>query len=287
MNPKDKIPVHRMDDWHYGIYLKSFGMVSSARPDYDLSKAHRHDFYYGVLLEKGMMALEVDFQPFHLGEHTIFFTYSGQVHRIVSARLEQGWFFPFDPAIIDQQLKNILDQSLSEVMIATLDQNKSAKFSTSLQELKAVYDEPGQRFSQPVLHALLTAFLYQTTGACFSLERNTLTSYPLRSIEITKNFRQILRQNFRSIKRPSAYAARMHISTSHLNDTVRSVTGFPVTYFIQQEAMREAQRLLYYSALSVKEIALSLGFDDAQYFSRLFTKVVGLSPLKWRTQNRN
>jgi len=276
-----------MDDWNAGVYLKSFSAVSSAQPDYDLSKAHRHDFYYGVLLEKGAMAVEVDFQPFNLGENTFFFTYPGQVHRIVSTGMERGWFFAFDPAIIDQQLKNVLDQSLSEVMIAILDQDQSAKFSTSLKELKAVYDNPGQRFSQQVLLALLTAFLYQSAGACFSLERKALTSYSVRSIEITKNFRQILRQNFTSIKRPSEFAALMNITGSYLNDTVRSVTGFPLTYYIQQESMREAQRLLNYSALSIKEIALSLGFDDAQYFSRLFRKVVGSSPLKWRTMNSN
>ncbi len=63
---------------------------------------------------------------------------------------------------------------------------------------------------------------------------------------------------------------------------VRSVTGFPVTYYIQQELMWEAQRLLHHSDLTVKEIADTLGFEDSQYFNRLFSKVIGISPGAFR-----
>ena len=92
----------------------------------------------------------------------------------------------------------------------------------------------------------------------------------------------MLRRNFKSMKRPSEFAANMNIMVSYLNDTVRSVTGFPVTYYIQQELMREAQRLLYHSDLAIKEIADTLGFDDAQYFNRLFSKVIGVPPGAFR-----
>ncbi len=84
------------------------------------------------------------------------------------------------------------------------------------------------------------------------------------------------------MKKPSEFAAIMNVTVSHLNDTVKSVTGFPVTYYIQQELMWEAQRLLFHSDLSVKEIAETLGFDDAQYFNRIFSKVIGMSPGTFR-----
>jgi AraC-like DNA-binding protein len=79
----------------------------------------------------------------------------------------------------------------------------------------------------------------------------------------------------------------MNITVSYLNDTVRSVTGFPVTYYIQQEIMREAQRLLYYSDLTINEIAINLGFEDPKYFNRLFSKVTGVSPGAFRKKNES
>ncbi|WP_374726381.1 helix-turn-helix domain-containing protein [Mucilaginibacter pocheonensis] len=56
----------------------------------------------------------------------------------------------------------------------------------------------------------------------------------------------------------------MYIKAAHLVDTLRAVTGFPVTYYIQQELMRRARPLLYQRDLSVNEIVAALGFEDAQ-----------------------
>lgn len=271
-----------MEDWFARVYLKSFGSVKPFGPSYEISEAHRHDFYYCVLLNEGEMDLEVDFKHIRLGNHTIFFSYPGQVHRIISARLKQGWFLAFDPLIIDEQLKNILDQCLSEVMIISLAAERSAELSAFIGHLDTVYHNPNERFRQTIVHSIVTAFVYQVASAYLTNEQLELNKHPARHVEITKLFKQILRQNFRLMKRPSEFADRMNITVSHLNDTVRSVTGFAVTYFIQQEAMREAQRLLRYSELSVKEVAQSIGFDDAQYFSRLFRKVIGVAPGAYR-----
>jgi AraC family transcriptional regulator, transcriptional activator of pobA len=111
-----------------------------------------------------------------------------------------------------------------------------------------------------------------------AIEKFNLIKHPTRSVEITKKFMQILRHNYKSLKKPSEYATKMNITASYLNDTIKSVTGFPVTYFIQQELMREAQRLLYNSDISVKEVAYTLGYEDDKYFNRLFSKIIGVSP---------
>lgn len=48
----------------------------------------------------------------------------------------------------------------------------------------------------------------------------------------------------------------------------------------------EAKRLLYYSQLTVKEIAHDLGYEDHSYFSRMFRKVTGVSAITFRDQYR-
>lgn len=276
------IPVHRMDDWNAGVYLKSFGSARSFGPDYEVEEPHRHDFYYCVLLEKGAMVAEVDFRIHQLAANTLVFIYPGQVHRILSANLEQGWFLAFEPVIIEQRLRDILDQCLTEVMIVSLKAVQSAALAASLKHLEGIYNDTDECFRQPVLQALVTALGYQVASAYLSMERRQLNAHPARAIEIAKTFRRLLRQNFRVMKKPSEFAASMNLSATHLNDTVKAITGFTVTYYIQHESMHEAQRLLYHSLLSVKEIAGSLGYDDAQYFSRLFRKITGLSPLAFR-----
>jgi AraC-like DNA-binding protein len=282
MSKKGKIPVHRMDDWLSGLYIKPAGIEKSSLTSYEISQPHRHDFYYCVLLDKGKMELEVDFQKIQLTNQSLFFSYPGQIHQINSARMERGWFLAFDPSLLDEQLKNILDQCLSEVILLPLSTQQSMGFVSLISHLYTVYNDQTQMFHRTVVQALVIAFVYQIASAYMSMEKFNLIRHSARSIQITKTFKQILRRNFKSMKRPSAYAAEMNITVSHLNDTVRSVTGFPVTYYIQHELMREARRLLYHSDLTIKEIADALGFEDPTYFNRLFSKVIGVSPGAFR-----
>ena len=282
MRKKEKIPVHHMDDWFSGTYIKPFGTETPAGHTYEISKPHRHDFYYCVLSEEGEMELEVDFENVVLTDQTLFLSYPGQIHQINSARMEKGWFLAFDPSILDEQLKDILDQCLSQVILVPLSPEQTTVFSSFINHLYTVYTNQEQLFRQTITKSMVTALVYQLASAYLSAEQFNLKKYSARSIDITKTFKQILRRNFKSMKKPSAFAEKMNISVSHLNDTVRSVTGFPVTYYIQQELMREAQRLLRYSDLAVKEIADILGFEDAQYFNRLFSKIMGISPGKFR-----
>lgn len=280
MSRSRQIPVHRMDDWLSGVYIKSAGMGKSS--SYELAQPHRHDFYYCVLVDKGQLELEVDFQKIQLTDQSLFLSYPGQIHQVNWARVERGWFLAFDPLLLDEGLKDILDQRLSEVILVSLSPEQSSSFFMSIDHLYTVYTDPSQLFRQPIIQSLVIAFVYQLASVYLSVEKLNLSRHSTRSIEITKIFKRLLRRHVKSMKRPSEFAAQMNITVSHLNDTVRSVTGFPVTYFVQQELMREARRLLHYSDLAIKEIADTLGFEDAQYFNRLFHKVIGVSPGAFR-----
>ncbi len=271
-----------MDDWFAGVYIKPFTAEQSSNKVYEISQPHRHDFYYCVLLDKGKMELEIDFEKVQLTDQTLFLSYPGQIHQINSARMERGWFVAFDPSILDEQLKNILDQCLSEVILLPLSPKQSTDFFSFIYHLYTIYDDQTQLFRQTITQSMVTALVYQIASAYLSMEKFNLIRHSARSIEITKTFKQLLRRNFKSMKKPSEFSAKMNITVSYLNDTVRSVTGFSVTYYIQQELMREAQRLLYHSDLTVKEIADTLGFEDAKYFNRLFSKVIGVSPGSFR-----
>ena len=65
-------------------------------------------------------------------------------------------------------------------------------------------------------------------------------------------------------------------------EAINAVLGTSVSRHIQDEIILQAKRKLVYTTASVKEIAHSLGFDDYSYFTRLFTKVAGVSPTLFR-----
>jgi AraC family transcriptional regulator, transcriptional activator of pobA len=83
------------------------------------------------------------------------------------------------------------------------------------------------------------------------------------------------------------YASALSITVSHLNDTIKELTNFPVSIHIQNASILEAKRLLYFSDNSIKEIGYEIGYDDAVYFGKLFKKITSLTPLQFRQQFRD
>ncbi|NIB44620.1 AraC family transcriptional regulator [Pseudomaricurvus alkylphenolicus] len=77
-------------------------------------------------------------------------------------------------------------------------------------------------------------------------------------------------------------AAHSKLSKYHFSKRFKALTGHsPIQFFINLK-MQHACYLLDSSTQSVKQVAASLGYDDAYYFSRLFKKVIGLSPDQYR-----
>lgn len=79
-----------------------------------------------------------------------------------------------------------------------------------------------------------------------------------------------------------AVCTHFHYGKSRLCAAFRRVTGDSVMHWYQTRKMEEARRLLLESDRSVAEIAALLHFDSPQYFSRVFTKRMGVCPRDFR-----
>jgi AraC-like DNA-binding protein len=81
-------------------------------------------------------------------------------------------------------------------------------------------------------------------------------------------------------------AAQLHVSLSTLRRAVKDFSGYTLHEYIHRLKTIEAKKLLLNSDISIKQLADSLGYEDAHYFSRLFKKFVGTSPGVFRRTNR-
>ena len=74
----------------------------------------------------------------------------------------------------------------------------------------------------------------------------------------------------------------VHFSTVYCDTLFKKEVGRPIIDYLINERMNEAKSLLVETDISILEIARAVGYDDASYFSRLFKKRVGESPLRYR-----
>ena len=73
-------------------------------------------------------------------------------------------------------------------------------------------------------------------------------------------------------------SSSMYISPTYMSKLFKQETGeSPINYLIKIR-MEKAKELLLKDELSIKEIATSVGYQDAYHFSKLFKKYTGLSP---------
>lgn len=102
-------------------------------------------------------------------------------------------------------------------------------------------------------------------------------------------FQKILRMYFESGKiqqfgLPSvhAIAGELHTSARYLSDLLKQETGKTALEHIHIFLIDEAKNLLLGTDKTVAETAYQLGFENPPYFSRLFKKEVGLTPVEFR-----
>jgi len=73
-------------------------------------------------------------------------------------------------------------------------------------------------------------------------------------------------------------ARETHISVPHFTELCRKQTGMPPVSLLIRLRLQRAMDLLQQGNHNVAEAALAVGYEDAFYFSRIFSKHMGMSP---------
>lgn len=82
-------------------------------------------------------------------------------------------------------------------------------------------------------------------------------------------------------------AALVHLSPSHFSAVFKAQTGYaPIEYFHHLKIQRACQYLTF-TNMHIKEIGASLGINDPYYFSRMFSKLMKMSPREYRNKNHD
>jgi AraC family transcriptional regulator len=99
-----------------------------------------------------------------------------------------------------------------------------------------------------------------------------------------KRVASYIESNMDSRLRVAELACFVQLSTSHFSRMFSKSFGEPPFAYIRRQRVRRAQVTMLSSADALSRIALDCGMCDQAHFTRVFRRVVGVSPSVWRRQ---
>lgn len=104
----------------------------------------------------------------------------------------------------------------------------------------------------------------------------------LDSEDIIARVEAYIQAHFRENINREDVAAIAYITPNYLSKQFRIKKGMNLREYINQIRIEEAKRLLLTTNLSVSEVAGMSGYENISYFSTVFRKYTGMSPIDWR-----
>ncbi len=250
-------------------------------------RPHRHNFFELFFFIKGAGYHLIDFERFDIHSGSVHFVAPGQVHLVQRELDTTGYTILFSRDFFHLHLENkdhlmqypFFNQTRRQVL------NLEPVMASALEGIfKLIVQEYAQEKKQDdVLRSLLHLFLLKC--------RQFYTEQPSVAQRLAKEqgawkliyeFKKLVNQKFTEIHQVGEYAQLLSVSPNHLNNSTKQIVGQTASELIQSRIVLEAKRLLMHSAMSNKEIAYALNFNDPAYFSRFFRKHLQMSPSEFK-----
>lgn len=205
------------------------------------------------------------------------------VEAIRQAKTEQALRLNDENADIEAGLRfmtdNMGDQIASMAITRTLIRIGALQAGLTPVLIDSLSQEYAQRMHRAVskqqLYELMEQYIRTICRAIRSYNQNNYSPYVKRALQYIGAY----------LSQPISIddlCGLSNISRAHFVRLFGQETGKTVKQYITEERCKSAAELLENSQLPIQEISHYVGYDDTSYFSRVFKKIMGMSPQEYR-----
>ena len=109
--------------------------------------------------------------------------------------------------------------------------------------------------------------------------------YNRNQSELTKNVASYIRHHLSDAIKTEDIAASLFMSRSHLSTRFKQDNDMNLTEYIHYIKISEAKHLLAHTDKNLSIISNYLGYSSQSHFTRMFKKIVGVSPIEYREKH--
>lgn len=103
-----------------------------------------------------------------------------------------------------------------------------------------------------------------------------------RKEELVARFVDLAQEHHVHRRRLSFYSERLAVTSKHLSETVKDVTGRTAMQVLNDLLVSRSKSLLHERGRSISQVAYDLAFGDPTVFSKFFKRMTGRSPREFR-----
>jgi AraC family transcriptional activator of pobA len=258
----------------------------SARYHWKIDPHLHRSLHQIVLVLRGRGVATAESAVAYFGSPALTFVPAGTVHA-----------FKFQPGVLGFVI-SISEEPLGD---AVRRESAVARLFTASATLELRYDAPSSVALARAAYSLAREHAEAAPGRALALEGrlSILLASVLRlphwqsqsndallsrNRELVARFQVLIEAGFRSSRSMPDYARALHVSETRLRSACLAATGRPPIQLMHARVLLEAKRQLIYTAMPIAEIGYGLRFDDPAYFTRFFSRRVGVCPRTYRAQ---
>ena len=250
----------------------------------------RNDYYIIFLIVAGAGIYYIDFEQYLIQPNMLFCIAPGQVHYWQLETAIQGKVILFTRDFLTtssaygavQFPEDFTIFNWETVSGFSIPDPQQRRLLTFVDMMSQEYQNADGFQQELAIQSALWLFLVQAQRV---FTRETIESTNAAYV-LFRQYKTLINQQFWNLHHVNDYAEHLGVTSGHLSDTVRDLTGSTALSFIHQRITLEAKRLLVHTNDPASSIASALSFSDASYFGRFFKREVGETPNQFRHKFR-
>ena len=244
------------------------------------SGVHSHDHYEMYYLADGKTKYFIGDEIFEVESGDTVFVPKGLFHETDSEtcmRNERILIF-FGDDTFSSATEHILKE-LCQSRVIHIPKNNSERIERLFIRIRNEFEKRG-KYSDTLLNTYIVEL---STLLCrHKAEYKSTTPGINEDIYAISRF---IRTNFNKEITLKSLSRDFAISESHLSRRFKEVSGIGINEYITYVRIMNAEKLLKSRKLPITEVASACGYNDSNYFSTVFKKIKGITPLKYSKSN--
>lgn len=265
--------------------------ITQMRNITDLSRLNhtQADGYIFIMCRQGLVKLHLNGQPHDIAEHTFIVCMPGQHidHLMVSPDTKVN-VVRLSVRLVQELMRNSIKQWNRMLYI-----NKRQVNNLSEQHLQqlAYYDyllesklqTPNEPYHKEIIRTIIHALLYEILSMMEQSEWQTDMAEDASTGHMHfKRFLDTLTNATVKKQTVEYYARQLCITPKYLATICKACSQKSAHEWIADMVNEDIRYLLLSTDLSVKEVALRLGFENTSFFGKYFKKHFGCTPMEYR-----